>query len=55
MAAVVSAGHHVGVKPDLDYATIAERQSCCPEVQSLLNSSSLTVQCNFTEWLPNTV
>jgi RNase H-like domain found in reverse transcriptase len=44
MVAVVSAGHHIGVEPDLDYATIVERQRGCPEVQSLINSSSLTVQ-----------
>jgi RNase H-like domain found in reverse transcriptase len=43
-AAVVSAGHHVGREPDLDYAAIAERQQGCPEVQSLVNSSSLRVQ-----------
>jgi RNase H-like domain found in reverse transcriptase/Reverse transcriptase (RNA-dependent DNA polymerase) len=44
VAAVVSAGHHVGREPDLDYAAIAERQQSCPEVQSLVNSSSLKVQ-----------
>jgi RNase H-like domain found in reverse transcriptase len=44
LAAVVSAGHHVGTEPDLDYAAIAERQQCCTDVQSLVNSSSLRVQ-----------
>jgi transposase InsO family protein len=44
LAAAVSAGHHVGRGPDLDYVDIAERQQGCTDVQSLVNSSSLRVQ-----------